>query len=274
MKVFSPAKINLFLRILKRREDGYHDLASLFQVVDLGDEIDLTFSTHDTLFCTDLTLPLDRSNLIWKAVDLFRRKTGIFQPLKIHLEKHTPIQAGIGGGSSNAASTLWALNQLHHTNISDSELAIWASEIGSDISFFFSLGRAYCTGRGEHIRALPPPLNTPSMWLVKPPEGLSTPQIFNLLNLSKCSKISPEEILRANEKRVHFLNDLEEPAFEVLPSLRLLKEKLLEQGFQVSLTGSGTGLLCLGENKPHVSPQIRTYPLRYLSRAQGSWYAP
>jgi 4-diphosphocytidyl-2-C-methyl-D-erythritol kinase len=274
VQFFSPAKINLFLRILRRREDGYHDLASLFQVVDLGDTIDLTFSDIDRLTCTDSTLPLDRSNLIWKAVDLFHRKTGLSTPLHIHLEKRIPIQAGIGGGSSNAATTLWALNQLYHTNVSDLELATWASEIGSDISFFFSHGRAYCTGRGEQIRELPATRLRQPLWLVKPPEGLSTPHIFKALNLSKCSKVSPEEILRFNtEERIYFLNDLEEHAFEVLPALRLLKEKLLSQGFQVSLTGSGTGLLCLGDKAPHVSSEIRTYPLHYLSREAGSWYS-
>lgn len=271
MRFLSPAKINLFLRILRKREDGYHDLASLFQAVDLADTLDFQFSDCDQLTCSDSQVPLDRANLVWKAVDLFRKKTGLNQPLAIHLEKKVPIQAGIGGGSSNAATTLWALNQLHRTNLSDSVLADYASEIGSDISFFFSSGRAYCTGRGEQVASLEK-ANGPSLWLVKPPEGLSTPLIFKTLRLSHCSKLSPLEILQKNKDSIFFLNDMEESAFEILPKLRLLKENLLAQGFQVSMTGSGTGLLCLGKQKPLVSPDITTYPLRYVFREPESWY--
>ncbi len=273
MKVFSPAKINLFLRILRRREDGYHDLSSLFQAVDLGDTLDLTFSDVDSLETTDPTLPVDRSNLVWKAVDLFRKKTGKVTPLKIHLDKKIPMQAGVGGGSSNASATLWALNVLHETNVSDLILATWASEIGSDISFFFSSGRAHCTGRGEIVKSLKPLEMHPTLWLVKPPGGLSTPAVYKALDLSKCSRADPEEILKRHLAReIVFINDLELPAFIANPSLKQLKEELVSQGYQVSMTGSGTGLMCVGEKKPEVAPGIQVYPLCFIYRDAKSWY--
>lgn len=272
MRLFSPSKINLFLRVLRKREDGYHDLASLFQAVDLGDTIDLHFAESDSLTCSSSTLPLDRSNLIWKGVDLFRKKTALARPIRIHLEKKIPVQAGIGGGSSNAATILWGLNALHQTNISDSVLSTWAAEIGSDISFFFSLGRAFCTKRGEEVTPLSAVESPPSLWLVKPPEGLSTPKIFKLLDLSSCLPLDPEDLLKKNlSRKIFFHNDLECPAFAALPGLARLKEELVHQGFEVSMTGSGTGLLCLGPKKPEVRGAA-IYPLKFLSRTPGHWY--
>jgi 4-diphosphocytidyl-2-C-methyl-D-erythritol kinase len=112
---FSPSKVNLFLRIIRRREDGYHDLASLFHVIDLGDDMKFAKSsskTRDTLVCSDDTIPLDESNLVIKALDLFRRKTGIEQYFWVELEKKVPHGAGLGGGSGNAATAMWAANVL------------------------------------------------------------------------------------------------------------------------------------------------------------------
>ncbi len=139
----SPAKVNLFLRILRRRSDGYHDLASLFQAISLYDTIHFALSDHDELTCDKPGIPTDSTNLILKAADLFRRKTGLKFGLKAHLEKRIPHEAGLGGGSSNAATTLWALNQLHGQPASPDELIAWSGEIGSDITFFLSHGTAY-----------------------------------------------------------------------------------------------------------------------------------
>lgn len=132
----SPAKVNLFLRIVGKRPDGYHELASLFQSISLYDLLHFTPSTQDVLTCTDPSLPIDKTNLIWKAVDLFRKKTNLHTFVKVHLEKNIPTQAGLGGGSSNAATTLWALNQLCGKPATDLQLSQWAGEIGSDVSFF------------------------------------------------------------------------------------------------------------------------------------------
>lgn len=156
LTLISPAKVNLFLRVLGKRPDGYHELASLFQAIDLADTLHFTLSKHDHLTCTDPAIPLDNTNLIWKTVHLFRRKTNHQFPIHIHLEKNIPIQAGLGGGSSNAATTLWALNELLNTHIPSETLTAWAGEIGSDVPFFLSTGTAYCTGRGEIVKSLPP----------------------------------------------------------------------------------------------------------------------
>lgn len=148
-RLFSPAKINLFLRVVSKEPDGYHHLSSLFQAISLGDTLIMERASTDQLTCDHSFLPTDHSNLILKAIKLFRQRTGCEQAFKVHLIKRIPIQAGLGGGSSNAATTLWGCNQLAQTNLSDSTLMEWGTELGSDVSFFFSQGTAHCTGRGE-----------------------------------------------------------------------------------------------------------------------------
>lgn len=265
----SPAKINLFLRILHKRSDNYHELASLFQAIALHDTIAFTFSSSDRLTTTDHALPTDHTNLILKAAHLFRKKTGLKFGLKAHLTKRIPHQAGLGGGSSNAATTLWALNLLTNTHAPSTELAAWGAEIGSDIPFFFSQGTAFCTGRGEIVANLPSPAPTP-LWIIKPQESLSTPLVYQNFTLSQQTATTPESLLNSKT----YMNDLEPAAFKALPALKLFKEKLLSFGFEtVLMTGSGSAFFCLGtpsfpaDFHPHFS--CKTF---FLNRSENDWY--
>lgn len=270
MRLFSPAKINLFLRVIRKREDGYHDLASLFQAINLGDTLTFQLSDSDQLTCTDPSLSCDRTNLVWRAVDLFRSKTGLHIPIRIHLEKKIPIQSGLGGGSSNAATTLWALNELHGKPANREELSLWSGEIGSDIPFFFSYGTAYCTGRGEQVRLLPPLPLSPSLWVIKPQEGLSTPAIFKNLKLEECSPVDPEQLLMGwLQGKPLAINDLEAPALRVLPSLKQLKQAIGAQG---RMTGSGTGFFCFGKEPSAVPSNVKIFSVSFIFRQHSSWY--
>lgn len=274
MRLFSPAKINLFLRVLRKREDGYHDLASLFQAIDLGDYLTFTPSEADHLSCTDPTLLCNRTNLIWKAVDLFRQKTGYCSSFHIHLEKHIPVQSGLGGGSSNAATTLWALNDLLGKPASEEDLGKWAAEIGSDISFFFSQGTAYCTGKGECVKPLLPLKQRDPLWIIKPVHGLSTPLIFKQLHLEACSTLNPEELLsRWIQGDPILINDLEVPAFQVLPSLEHVKNSLKKGGELAMMTGSGTGFFSFGK-KPRLDSDCQLFEASFLCRSPTRWYVP
>lgn len=252
--LFSPAKVNLFLRVERRREDGYHELSSLFQAIDLGDFITLTQSSSDLFTTNSLEIPCDPSNLVMKALDLFRKKTGRDFHVHIHLQKQIPIQAGLGGGSSNAATTLWGLNALMNNPASETELMQWGAELGSDVPFFFSHGTAHCKGRGEIVEDLKPLVQSKPLWLIKPPVGLSTPAIYRSLDLTKCSK-----------KDELFVNDLEHPAFNALPSLHTLKEQLSALYDRVVMTGSGTAFICEGEH----SQGERIF---FLNRHKNTWY--
>lgn len=285
---FSPSKVNLFLRIIRKRDDGFHDLASLFHVIDLGDAMKFAKSsskTRDTLVCADDTIPLDGRNLVIKALDLFRRKTGTSQYFWVELVKNVPHGAGLGGGSGNAATAMWAANQLCGTPASEAELLEWSGDIGSDISVFFSLGAAYCTGRGEVVEDVesPLPLSTPLL-LVKPNLGLSTPQIFKALDLAGLSKLDPLALMEGIKKDgCSFdicVNDLEAPAFSELPELLELKNKLVEACSEtvVFMSGSGSTIVVVGNDAvPKFvadDPDLFKAQTRLITRKKGEWFAP
>ncbi|PSC74871.1 4-diphosphocytidyl-2-C-methyl-D-erythritol kinase [Micractinium conductrix] len=291
LHLFSPCKINLFLRVVRRREDGYHDLASLFHVIDLGD--DMAFealagtAAADALTCNMVGVPTDGSNLVIKAFNMFRSKTGQKQRFAVDLQKRVPHGAGLGGGSANAATALWAANELCGRPASNEQLLAWSGEIGSDISVFFSNGAAYCTGRGEVVEDVAPPLplDTPLL-LVKPPVGLSTPDIFRALDLNRRSTADGRELLArlAAEGAVQELavNDLEQPAFDRLPALLALKQRLQAEGpgfSSVFMTGSGSTIVCVGADEPPAFLQEAQYsdmfvsPARLITRQPGEWYA-
>ena len=183
----SPCKLNLFLRILKRRDNGFHDLASLFQAISLADHLHFSkldsWALKDELTCSDATLEIDDSNLVTRALNLMREKTGVNAYFKVHLEKNIPMQAGLGGGSGNAATAMYAFNNLCGSPASNDEMKKWSGEIGSDITFFFSTGTAYCTGRGEAVEPLPPlsDWEAIAVHVFKPDEGLSQVGCFGTL---------------------------------------------------------------------------------------------
>ncbi|GAB4236117.1 MAG: 4-(cytidine 5'-diphospho)-2-C-methyl-D-erythritol kinase [Chlamydiales bacterium] len=275
LTLFSPAKINLFLRVLGKRSDGFHELASLFQAVDLGDYI--TLKPHEKSFvtCNDNFIPCDASNLALKALELYKKMSGSDRHYHIDLKKNVPIEAGLGGGSSNAATVLWGLNALEGSKYSDQQLQEWSGQIGSDIPFFFSLGRAFCRGRGEKVQSVPLPLQR-NLWIIKPIVGLSTPQVYRQFNVRESHLENPEDLLFAfkNEGKYSlYLNDLEKPAFTLCPSLADLKRNLEEQGYDsVLMSGSGTSFFCFGS---HSIPQIegaKVFKAKYCVREEGKWY--
>nr|AJR27236.1 4-diphosphocytidyl-2-C-methyl-D-erythritol kinase [Haematococcus lacustris] len=309
LALFSPSKINLFLRVMRRREDGFHDLASLFHVIDLGD--DMTFellpegADRDQLSCSDPSIPSDDSNLVIKALHLFRRKTQTARFFGVTLQKKVPHGAGLGGGSGNAATTLWAANELMGRPATAAQLLQWSGEIGSDISVFFSLGAAYCTGRGEVVEDVAPPLPlTTPLLLVKPPVGLATPRIFKSLDLSRRSAADPLELLAGMTKagatgsplpQALCVHDLEQPAFDNLPELKELKERLAsspvgsspqdspggaeqQRPAAVFMTGSGSTIVSVGCDTPPAFLADPNYkdmfvsPARLIVRQPDQWY--
>jgi len=291
LSLFSPSKINVFLRITNKRPDGFHDLASLFHVISLGDIIKFSLSpmsTKDSLSTNAQGVPLDDRNLIIKALNLYRKKTGFKQFFQIQLDKKVPTGAGLGGGSGNAATALWAANQFNNCLASVKELQEWSGEIGSDISFFFSHGAAYCTGRGEVVEDIPPPisLDTP-MVLMKPQQECSTAEVYKHFQLDKASTIDPlrllEEISTNGISQHVCINDLEPPAFEVLPSLKKLKQQVLGanrgQYDAVFMSGSGSTIVGVGDPEPpkfiyddDEYSDIFISDAYFLTRKDNEWY--
>jgi 4-diphosphocytidyl-2-C-methyl-D-erythritol kinase len=275
LHLFSPAKINLFLRIVSKRADGYHDLSSVLQTISLGDTLTIKLHKEDELTCTDPLLPTDASNLILKTTKLFRCKTGFQQGFKIHLIKRIPTQAGLGGGSSNAATTLWACNELAHAQVPLNTLKQWGAEIGSDVPFFFSQGTAYCTSRGELVHHLPASTKR-SLWIVKPQSSLSTPEVFRRLNFMDTNplKLVQHDLDAFLSGSLPSFNDLEKPAFEMKPELKQLKTVLLENGFEVALmSGAGSAFFCMGQGKLPQQLDLTLFPVHYINRSLSSWYS-
>lgn len=269
--LLSPAKINLFLRILRRRADGYHEMASLFQAISLCDT--LTFSLCrgvDRLVCSDPAIPVDRRNLVAKALHLYRQRAGFDFSIEIAIDKKIPSQAGLGGGSSNAATTLWGLNALFGHPIALSQLKEWGAEIGSDVPFFLSMGTAYCTGRGEVMRALPPLKFLPKLSVTKPPFGMPTANVYQNLDVSQLPLRHPdsdlEQFLQGN---LTFYNDLELPAFALDPRLKDFKRSL--QTDDVLMSGSGSAFFCFAEKKVF-PPDVWHIPVSAINRSEGFWY--
>lgn len=217
-------------------------------------------ATRDQLTCSDSSLAVDDSNLIIKALNLMRRHTNLSQYFAVTLDKVVPIQAGLGGGSGNAATAMYAFNALTGFPASNEDLKLWSGEIGSDITFFFSSGTAYCTGRGEIVTPLAPlpQAADTEVHIFKPREGLSTPLVFKTLDLSALHASPPEEILGAHVRRGALsaassgllVNDLEPPAFVCAPRLLHIKKDIAEQllGSEeggVMMSGSGTSVYAL-----------------------------
>jgi 4-diphosphocytidyl-2-C-methyl-D-erythritol kinase len=268
---FSPSKLNLFFRVLRKRADGYHDIASLFQAIDLGDRLTLSPAAKDHLSSSDPNLPCDDSNLVMKALKLFRAGYS-FPAVHIHLEKRVPMQSGLGGGSANAATALWALNQWALSPASLDDLCKMGAALGSDVAFFFSNGTAYCTGRGEIVE--PMSIAPLTGYLAKPDFGLSTPLVYLETRIDELSPVDPRDVLQSYCKgQPRYFNDLEIAAFRIEPKLAILKKELLGSGFQiVSMTGSGTAFFCLGEARRPL-PGIPLIPFCSIGRTALSWYA-
>ncbi len=173
----TSAKVNLVLEILGKRADGYHELSTVLQAVDLFDRLVLEEDDSLALRTSDPALPTDEANLVIKAAQRLMKAAGVSRGARITLEKRIPVAAGLGGGSSDAAATLWGLNRLWGLRWSGGRLAELAAEVGMDVPFFLVGGRALATGRGEKLEPLhaSPAL---SLVLVKPGLALSTGEVY------------------------------------------------------------------------------------------------
>jgi len=243
----SPAKINLALKVLGRREDGYHEVETVYQMVRFGDVLRIRRQPHGiTVGSTHPELPCGPANLVWKAACALSERCRV--PLGVHItiEKHITIAAGLGGGSSNAAAALLGLNALYRLDVGKEELLEIARTLGADVPFFLSGPAALGTGRGDILHPLRPGWRA-SVLLVCPNVSLSTRAVYEKLN-SRLTQ-HPYDIsilLRALQGRelagigelLH--NDLEAVSIADHPVIRTIKDELRELGAEGALmSGSG-----------------------------------
>ena len=247
MQVLAPAKINISLRILGRRNDAFHDIETLIARISLCDEINIETlgEKHAIEFrCDDPSVPKGGDNLVVRAAKMFLEKTNVRHAISIELKKKIPHGAGLGGGSSDAASTLLALNELFETNLPREALAKMAETIGSDVPFFIFQSAAICTGRGELVNPVKFRKQL-SIILLKPKFSVPTQWAYSRWRDSReIPSISYAAHQLAGQT---FVNNLERPVFEKFVFLARLKMWLLKQpGVGAALmSGSGSTLFAV-----------------------------
>ncbi|MBM9520008.1 4-(cytidine 5'-diphospho)-2-C-methyl-D-erythritol kinase [Desulforhopalus vacuolatus] len=245
MRFEAPAKVNLFLYVLGRREDGYHDLLTRMQKIDLCDilDIDLNDSGRVECSCSDKTIPTDENNLAVRAAELFFRESRQLSGSGVHisLEKNIPVAAGLGGGSSDAGTVLRALNDLAGKEFSDKELIKFARGLGADVPFFSIDAPAVIAGGIGDLMYPVDSLENYEFLLVNPGFSVSTAEIFRkiiLTSAGKKSKLARLQQQSFNLQDMH--NDLESISFALYPQIENLKQTLREVGArQVLMSGSG-----------------------------------
>ena len=256
MQVLAPAKINLSLMILGRRSDGFHEIETLIAPISLYDKIDIDRQSRWIDFsCDDPTVPSGNENLIVRAAKAFFERTKISGGVTIKLQKQIPHGAGLGGGSSDAATTLRALNELFETKLSREELVTLGSTIGSDVSFFLFESAAICKGRGEIVS--PTKLKKKlSILLCKPAFLVSSAWAYSRWQGSK--EIPGISYQSQNFDGQTLLNDLERPVFEKFVFLAQLKAWLLKQVEVRAALMSGSGSTVFAVLRPKVDVDLLT----------------
>ena len=250
----SHCKINLLLNVVGQRTDGFHELEMLMLPVPIFDRLDFELLGHGIeLTCNQPGIPTDSSNLVCQAAESFAAKAGVTGGVRVHLEKSIPAEGGLGGGSSNAAATLLALNKLHDQPLGQATLHELAAELGSDVPFFMQSQAAVAKGRGEIIEPVAPleALDGKSLLLVRPGFGVPTPWAYQ--SLAKFPGAKNRPLGQANELAKSlangslaeagdtFYNSLEAPVFDKFPLLNLMKQHALANGAEAALLcGSGS----------------------------------
>lgn len=240
---FSPAKVNLYLAVLRRREDGYHDIATLMQKISLCDE--MTFSLTKgriAIKCPGSSLPEDEGNIVYRAAMACFSRLAYDKGVAITIRKTIPIAAGLGGGSSNAATTLVTLNEMLGNRLSKDELLKIGKKLGADVPFFIFGKTAWAFGIGDILRAAE---NIPPLWfvLIDPGFAVSTKTVYESLNLRLTKDPINYSIprFRTGNNLVEGLrNDLEEVTLNLHPLLNQLKKDMISCGALGALmSGSG-----------------------------------
>jgi 4-diphosphocytidyl-2-C-methyl-D-erythritol kinase len=281
----SFAKINLVLRVLGKRDDGFHELCTVFQSVSLHDDLSFEKNPKLSLTSSDPSIPTNDSNLIIAAANLLRVRYQIDSGAAIHLEKRIPSPGGLGGGSSNAAVALIGLTSLWNIPVAADDLAEIAQQLGSDVPYFLHGGTALGTGRGEKIEAMD---DFPAKFLaiVTPDIDLSTRPVFEALNAPNLTKDASKSILnvcRFDPKSVDFLqtalkNDLESVVFAAFPEVERVKQTLLELGaVYAGMSGSGASVFAIFDKDEtrqtalkalEIEPSWRSFAVAAISRSE------
>ncbi len=250
MKILAPAKVNLYLRVVGKRRDGYHLIDSLMVPVSLYDEIEITKPRTTkcvlTVTCDDPIVPVGKKNLAYKAAALVLDRASVSEPVHIHIRKKIPVGGGLGGGSSDAASTMLGLNQLLDLGVTKRSMLELATQLGADVPFFVHGHPAIVRGIGERLKLL---TSVPKLWIIilYPGFPVSTRWAYQSL------KFKLTKVIRNTKLNLHLdncgelapllVNDLEGVTIRRYPRIAHLKQRLLQEGATGALmSGSGSSV--------------------------------
>ncbi|WP_054025798.1 4-(cytidine 5'-diphospho)-2-C-methyl-D-erythritol kinase [Bacillus sp. FJAT-28004] len=273
MKIYekAPAKINLLLDVLRKRDDGYHEVEMIMTMVDLADRLEMEELPRDTIIISSQVgyIPLDEKNLAFQAARLIKDRYDVRQGVYIHLDKKIPVAAGLAGGSSDAAAALRGLNRLWKLQIPEDELCSLGAELGSDVPFCVTGGTAIARGRGEKLEHI---ANPPQCWVVlaKPPINVSTADVYGRFRANELKEHPSISNMVSALERGSFAdiceglgNVLEKVTLDVHPEVMQLKESMIRLGADgVLMSGSGPtvfGLVSKEAKLPRIYNGLRGF---------------
>lgn len=250
----APAKINLGLDVLYKRNDGYHELEMIMASIDLADRLTFTKTEGNDITITTNSgfLPTDRKNNIFQAIEAMKKRYAFEGGVHVNLQKNIPVAAGLGGGSSDAAATFRGINRLFDLDATLEEMTELAIPIGTDIPFCLKGETALVTGLGEIVTPLKRPI--PQSWvvLVKPKISVSTPRVFSKIDVDTLTHPNIKALQKAiednnyTEMTQHLGNSLESYTMKKFPVVKMIKEKMLDFGVDAAvMSGSGPTVIAL-----------------------------
>lgn len=250
----APAKINLGLDVLYKRNDGYHELEMIMASIDLADRLTFTKTEGNDIVITTNSgfLPTDRKNNIFQAIEAMKKRYAFEGGVHVNLQKNIPVAAGLGGGSSDAAATFRGINRLFDLDATLEEMTELAIPIGTDIPFCLKGETALVTGLGEIVTPLKRPI--PQSWvvLVKPKISVSTPRVFSKIDVDTLTHPNIKALQKAiednnyTEMTQHLGNSLESYTMKKFPVVKMIKEKMLDFGVDAAvMSGSGPTVIAL-----------------------------
>ncbi|HCR49196.1 MAG TPA: 4-(cytidine 5'-diphospho)-2-C-methyl-D-erythritol kinase [Bacteroidetes bacterium] len=274
MKKQAPAKINLGLHVLSKRNDGFHALETVFLAIKWADE--LTFSPSDTLslVCSDPRLPMDHTNLCMKAALILKERFQVVQGCQIHLQKNIPFGAGLGGGSSDAATVLKQLAKSWNLPVSTAELSELAALLGSDVPFFLHEQPMYATGRGEILTPLINLDETPYTFpfhlvVAMPVVAVPTPLAYRLITPNNRSRPDLRKIVCTNDPeywRKTLVNDFQLPILSHFPEINRVATLFEEtNAVYTSLSGSGAAFFGVFERAGHARSATKLFEDHHIN---------
>lgn len=269
------AKVNLSLDVKEKRTDGYHEISSVFHSLALSDMLTIKKATTKSIVTNNSLLPVDETNLVFKAIKQLELYTNTFLGCAFTLQKEIPLASGLGGGSADAAGALLLANKLFGLNLSLKQLKLIGTKVGADVPFMLTGGAALAEGIGEKITPLLPAPKW-GILLIKPPFGIRTAEAYKLLDRSEIKHFEEREIIQALKTK-DFLklgrslgNSFTLPLLRECPSLNVIISELNELGIrEVSLSGSGPTLFALTEDKDIVNVLTER-----LVKKLPNWYYP